>query len=111
MPTRIIFPVAWRNALLSLGRNRYLEIIAPDPQQPASADARDLKSLEKPVLVGWAAHPGDIESGCGATLAAHRSAGDSVVMLVLTGDGDAEAAAKALDCLLVLGRFATLSAR
>jgi len=50
-----------RNALLSLGRNRYLEIIAPDPQQPASADARDLKSLEKPVLVGWAAHPGDIE--------------------------------------------------
>jgi hypothetical protein len=50
-----------RNALLSLGRNRYLEIIAPDPEQPASADARDLKSLEKPVLVGWAAHPGDIE--------------------------------------------------
>jgi hypothetical protein len=49
------------NALLSLGRNRYLEIIAPDPQQPASADARDLRSLEEPVLVGWAAHPGDIE--------------------------------------------------
>lgn len=50
-----------RNALLSLGRNRYLEIIAPDPQQPASTDARDLRSLEKPVLVGWAAHPGDIQ--------------------------------------------------
>src|SRR5580693_2141636 len=50
-----------RNALLSLGRNHYLEIIAPDPQQPASADARDLKSLEQPVLVGWAAHPGDIQ--------------------------------------------------
>jgi hypothetical protein len=50
-----------RNALLSLGRNRYLEIIAPDPQQPASADARDLKTLVAPVLVGWAAHPGDIE--------------------------------------------------
>jgi hypothetical protein len=50
-----------RNALLSLGRNRYLEIIAPDPQQPASADARDLASLEQPVLVGWAAHPGDIQ--------------------------------------------------
>ncbi len=50
-----------RNALLSLGRSRYLEIIAPDPAQPASADARDLKSLDEPVLVGWAAHPGDIE--------------------------------------------------
>jgi hypothetical protein len=50
-----------RNALLSLGRVRYLEIIAPDPEQPASADARDLRSLVKPVLVGWAAHPGDIE--------------------------------------------------
>jgi hypothetical protein len=51
-----------RNALLSLGENRYLEIIAPDPGQPASADSRDLKTLEEPVLVGWAAHPGDIEA-------------------------------------------------
>jgi Glyoxalase-like domain len=51
-----------RNALLSLGSNRYLEIIAPDPNQPASADARDLRTLEEPVLVGWAQHPGDIEA-------------------------------------------------
>jgi catechol 2,3-dioxygenase-like lactoylglutathione lyase family enzyme len=51
-----------RNALLSLGDSRYLEIIAPDPDQPASADARDLKALDEPVLVGWAAHPGDIEA-------------------------------------------------
>jgi hypothetical protein len=51
-----------RNALLSLGENRYLEIIAPDPKQPASADSRDLRKLEDPVLVGWAAHPGDIEA-------------------------------------------------
>jgi catechol 2,3-dioxygenase-like lactoylglutathione lyase family enzyme len=50
------------NALLSLGENRYLEIIAPDPKQPASADSRDLRKLEEPVLVGWAAHPGDIEA-------------------------------------------------
>jgi hypothetical protein len=50
-----------QNALLSLGPNRYLEIIAPDPKQPASADSRDLKSLDdEPTLVGWAAHPGDI---------------------------------------------------
>jgi catechol 2,3-dioxygenase-like lactoylglutathione lyase family enzyme len=51
------------NALLSLGPNRYLEIIAPDPKQPATADARDLKSLtEDPALVGWAARPGDIDA-------------------------------------------------
>jgi hypothetical protein len=50
-----------QNALLSLGENRYLEIIAPDPKQPASADSRDLKSLDDdPAIVGWAAHPGDI---------------------------------------------------
>jgi len=50
-----------QNALLSLGPNRYLEIIAPDPKQPASLDSRDLKSLDDdPALVGWAAHPGDI---------------------------------------------------
>jgi hypothetical protein len=51
-----------RNALLSLEQSRYLEIIAPDPDQPASADARDLRTLDEPVLVGWAAHPGDIEA-------------------------------------------------
>lgn len=51
-----------RNALLSLGRNRYLEIIAPDPAQPATADVRDLRKLEEPVIVGWAQHPGDIEA-------------------------------------------------
>jgi LmbE family N-acetylglucosaminyl deacetylase len=56
------------------------------------------------------AHPGDIEFGCAGTLAAHRAAGDSVTMLVLTCDGpdtarsrQAEAAARALDCLLVWG--------
>src|SRR4051794_21974379 len=31
------------------------------------------------------AHPDDIELGCGATLLAHATAGDSVTMLVLTG--------------------------
>ena len=56
------------------------------------------------------AHPGDIEFGCAGTLAAHRAAGDSVTMLVLTCDGpgtvasrQAEAAARVLDCLLVWG--------
>jgi catechol 2,3-dioxygenase-like lactoylglutathione lyase family enzyme len=51
-----------QNALLSLGTRRYLEIIAPDPQQNASAElASMLKKLTEPRLVGWAAHPGDIQ--------------------------------------------------
>ena len=52
-----------QNALLSLGTNRYLEIIAPDPKQPASADTRDLRNLDDdPAIVGWAAHHADIEA-------------------------------------------------
>ena len=51
-----------QNALLSLGKNRYLEIIAPDPKQPNTEDKRNLRTLEEPVLVGWAQHPGDIEA-------------------------------------------------
>jgi hypothetical protein len=52
-----------QNALLSLGTSRYLEIIAPDPKQPASADARDLRSLDDdPVLVGWSAHHANLDA-------------------------------------------------
>jgi Glyoxalase-like domain len=49
-----------RNALVSLGASRYLEIIAPDPEQSGSDDPRRLKKLTEPRLVAWAAHPGDI---------------------------------------------------
>lgn len=56
-----------RNALLSLGERRYLEIIAPDPAQDKVPDfsvplLRKLKSLSTPRLVGWADHPGNIEA-------------------------------------------------
>lgn len=49
-----------RNALLSLGERHYLEIIAPDPAQTGSPDHYNLKKLTAPRLVGWAAHPGDL---------------------------------------------------
>jgi hypothetical protein len=49
-----------KNALLSLGPSRYLEIIAPDPLQPASSDASGLASLKIPAMVGWAAHRHDL---------------------------------------------------
>jgi Glyoxalase-like domain len=58
-----------RNALLSLGERRYLEVIAPDPKQDqdsvppfAVQQLAVLKSLTSPRLIGWAAHPGDIEA-------------------------------------------------
>jgi len=52
-----------QNALLSLGTRRYLEIISPDPQQhEGSPLSHCLLQLKEPHLVGWAAHPGDIQS-------------------------------------------------
>lgn len=53
-----------RNALLSLGERRYLEIIAPDPKQE-NVDAKrvnELRKLKTPRLVGWAAHPGHLDA-------------------------------------------------
>jgi Glyoxalase-like domain len=54
-----------RNALLSLGERRYLEVIAPDPKQNriepfAQKQVEHLKQLTSPHLIGWAAHPGDL---------------------------------------------------
>lgn len=53
-----------RNALLSLGPRRYLEIIAPDPHQ-ADTTSRDempnsLRALHEPRLIGWAVHTNDL---------------------------------------------------
>src|SRR5215469_4192621 len=47
-----------KNALLSLGEQRYLEIIAPDPTQTsiepfAQKQATQLRSLAAPRLIGW----------------------------------------------------------
>lgn len=50
-----------RNALLSFGERQYLEIIAPDPRQPGAKDPLGLYQLTRPKLVGWAAHPGDLD--------------------------------------------------
>ncbi len=52
------------NAILSLGEGVYLEVIAPDPNQPPPSRPRPfgLDALVDPRLVAWAARAPDIES-------------------------------------------------
>ena len=44
-----------RNALMALGEGSYLEILAPNPVEPAaSPEAKVLRSLTEPKPIGWA---------------------------------------------------------
>lgn len=49
-----------RNALLSLSGKTYLEIIAPDPQQSSFDFEIDLRKMNEPRLITWAAKSADI---------------------------------------------------
>src|SRR5438876_8115757 len=51
-----------RNALLSLGERRYLEIIAPDPAQQKIVHFPQILQMTDPRLIGWAVHPPDISA-------------------------------------------------
>jgi hypothetical protein len=56
-----------RNALIALGTERYLEVIAPDPQQSSAPTAlhAGLAGLRAPRLIGWAVHTHDIAAAAG----------------------------------------------
>ena len=60
-----------RNALLGLGGERYLEVIAPDPTQSAGAGlAAELAAMQQPALRTWAVRSGSLEA-VAAQLNAH----------------------------------------
>ena len=59
-----------RNALLSLGPRSYLEIIAPDPQQPVGDMSKGLLELHEPQLFNWAVHTDDIAAAAKRATAA-----------------------------------------
>lgn len=51
-----------RNALVSLGRRQYLEIIAPDPAQKVFNFQIDLRKLAAPKVINWAVASNDVEA-------------------------------------------------
>jgi catechol 2,3-dioxygenase-like lactoylglutathione lyase family enzyme len=59
-----------RNALLALGPDSYLEIMAPDPEQSAPTWFTQVLTLPEPRLIGWAAHTADITALARRALAA-----------------------------------------
>ncbi len=77
------------NAIVPLGRKRFLEVLAPDPTLPAGALARRLASLPSPALIMWAARTpsaGDVaaraqaEGYSAAVIEGHRERPDGHVV-------------------------------
>jgi hypothetical protein len=70
------------NALLALGPRTYLEVIAPDPDQPAPANPRPfgLDDLTSSRLVGWALGCDDIDAAIANSRARGYDPGDSIEM-------------------------------
>lgn len=68
-----------RNALIALGPNMYLEIIAPDPEQPAPSSPRafGLDTLKASRLAGWAAKSHNVDSLRSAAAAAGVPLGEA----------------------------------
>jgi hypothetical protein len=67
--------VGTRNALISLGGKQYLEVIAPDPAQKAYNFNLDVRTLNQPRLITWAARTADIT----ATAKQAREAGYQII--------------------------------
>jgi hypothetical protein len=77
------------NALLSLGTGAYLEIIAPDPDQPQPEQPRPfgIDTLREPRLVTWAVRVPDIEARVDEARLAGYDPGSVVSMSRVLPDG------------------------
>lgn len=77
------------NALLSLGNNSYIEIIAPDPNQPTPPNPRSfgMDALSEPRLVTWAVGTTDIEAAVQHAIAAGYDPGPVLPSSRLRSDG------------------------
>jgi Glyoxalase-like domain len=51
-----------RNALLKMGTRSYLEILAPDPDQPELRWHKEIANLSEPMLIGWAVETKNLDS-------------------------------------------------
>jgi glyoxalase-like protein len=80
-----------RNALVGLGPTSYLEIIGPDPEQPADPGVAvpfGVDALTAPRLLTWAVHPADIAAAARASAAAGADLGPVAPMSRRTPAGD-----------------------
>lgn len=76
------------NALLSLGEDQYLEVIAPDPAQPPADNlGARLATLEAPGLVTWAAAADDLDKVASAAREASLEVRGPVAMERQAPDG------------------------
>lgn len=77
------------NALIALGEDCYLEVIAPDPSQPVPPQPRPfgLDSLAKPRLLTWAIKTADIDAAVARAREAGYEPGDVRAMSRATPDG------------------------
>ena len=78
-----------RNAVLALGGGAYLEVIGPDPEQPAPEGPRPfgIDQLERPRLAGWAVRAEDIDAAVRSARAAGYDPGPVVEVTRETRDG------------------------
>jgi hypothetical protein len=82
--------IGTHNALLALGARTYLEVIAPDPDQPQPANPRPfgVDELTSPRLVGWALGCDDIDAAVATARARGYDPGDPIDMQRTTPSGE-----------------------